>query len=254
MPPRGIKRQESTAGSKVKSCAGSRRKDKRLVIAKDKLLVINEWSSSSSSENEDGIEGGPSHCKQKGITSTPSIETLAVKDASEDKTVATAVDTLGAKDASEDKTATTPVEPLAATDGPEDKTPQGPVEAVACKDGSQDKTPEAPVEDVIVKGAPGDKESVPFFQVVVGLVGFNRTAKQVPPSPTRLSQVVRRSPSPMKLERDFVPSSIASSACVSPVNTESKVTWHAPLVYYNDGPPSKRSKSSREATPKTPDA
>jgi hypothetical protein len=226
MPPRGSKNKSGIAQTKVRSCAGSRRKDK--------LVVIDEWSSSNSSENEDNIEGGPSHCKQKGITSTPSIETLAVKDVSEEKTVAT------------------PVEPLAAKDGPEDKTPAGPVDALLSKDVSEDKTPEATVEDAIVKGGPEDKDSTPFVEVAGGLV--KQETKKVPPSPSRLSKVRERSPSPMKLERDFVPSSIPSSACASPVNTEAKVTWHAPLVYYNDGPPSKRSKSSREVTPKTPEA
>jgi len=90
--------------------------------------------------------------------------------------------------------------------------------------------------------------------------------------------IAERSPSPPKLERDFVPSSI--SPVNAPVNASPKhtvycceslqcnetmpepknnggpsVTWHTPLVVWlsNDGPPSKRPKTSREGTPKTPE-
>lgn len=89
----------------------------------------------------------------------------------------------------------------------------------------------------------------------------------------KLSLEVERSPSPAKLERDFVPSSITpvngspkhevyccqSLHCNETMpepknNGGASVTWHTPLVVLlsSDGPPSKRPKTSREGTPKTP--
>ena len=133
------------------------------------------------------------------------------------------IDTIAAQD-----TAPAPaVEALVAKDGAEDKTPAPAVEALALKDGGEDET--------------------------VVCVNDMR-CDEVLRSPTRMFRVGGRSPSPIKPARDFVPSSVTPSACASPINAQSKVTWHAPLVVSYDGPASKRPKTSRQTTPKTPEA
>ena len=139
-----------------------------------------------------------------------------------------------------------------------DAAPAAAVEAVDAKDAA----PAAAVEAVAAK----DAAPAPAVEAV--------DAQDAAPN---LSLEVERSPSPAKLERDFVPSSISpvnAPANASPKhkvycceslhcnetmpepknNGGASVTWHTPVVVWlsNDGPPSKRPKTSREGTPKTP--
>jgi hypothetical protein len=211
-----MKQQTKFVNKKGKSAAGSRRKDK--------LAVIDEWSDSSSSDSsatEDNVDACSSKCGKRVLTLD--LDALAAKDS----TPMSFVEALAAKDGAEDKTPAPAVEALLAKDGAEDETPTPAVEALALKEGADGKTAVC-VEDL--------------------------RCNEVLPSPTRLSRVGGRSPSPIKPARDFVPSSLTPSACSSPSNGDVKVKWHAPLVFFHDPPASKRPKTSRESTPKTPEA
>jgi hypothetical protein len=126
-----------------------------------------------------------------------------------------------------------------------DSTPMSFVEALAAKDGAEDKTPAPAVEALALNEGADGKTAVCVEDL---------RCNEVLPSPTRLSRVGGRSPSPIKPARDFVPSSLTPSACSSPSNGDVKVKWHAPLVFFHDPPASKRAKTSRESTPKTPEA
>ena len=126
-----------------------------------------------------------------------------------------------------------------------DSTPMSFVEALAAKDGAEDETPTPAVEALALKEGADGKTAVCVEDL---------RCNEVLLSPTRLSRVGGRSPSPIKPARDFVPSSLTPSACSSPSNGDVKVKWHAPLVFFHDPPASKRPKTSRESTPKTPEA
>jgi hypothetical protein len=134
------------------------------------------------------------------------------------------------------------------------------VEAVAAKDAGPDKTEKDPSPDVANEAVAAEDAA---------------DVAQEPLSPKNKGKVGGRSPSPMKPDRDFVPSSIPSSACASPVNAPTvysieslrcnesmpvpkinaapSVTWNVPLVVPSDGPPSKQRKTSLEGTPELPE-
>jgi hypothetical protein len=211
------------------SCAGGRRpkaqEPKSDKPEKGKTVYDDEWSVSSDAEcceNDSEAKPALSLSKKKARPTKDAAPAAAVASVSSDS------------ECSENDSEAKPTIPKKAS-STKDAAPAAAVEAVTAKDAAPDT-----VESV------GDKD------------------------------IAERSPSPPKLERDFVPSSI--SPVNAPVNASPKhtvygceslqcnetmpepkmsagpsVTWHTPLVWPTDGPPSKRPKTSREGTPKTPE-
>lgn len=223
MPPR-MKQQAVTFSSKSKSCAGSRRppkaeKSEKSKTGKAKTVYDDDWELTSDSDND-----GES-CKKKGLPDKDAGPTPAAEDAAPAPAVEALRGTDGAPAAAVEALCGQDAAPAAVADGVDAK------EAAVEADAAPTPAEEAPdAKDA----APAPAEEVPDAIATVMLLGRDFPALALEQlSPPKLSRSMSgyRCPSPIKPEREFVPSSEPSSPCPSP---------------------RKRFKPSRGGTPTTP--
>jgi hypothetical protein len=143
-------------------------------------------------------------------------EATVSKDAAQDTTPAVAVktpDTPLEKDDAQESERDMPIATVVDKDGAQDKASGVAAEKLAEQDGSKDKTPTIAIESIIYKDHGADVVLAPITgepnQEIVKNDSFIR-------SPTGQSRPGGRPPSPIKSQREVIPSSLSPSPCSSP--------------------------------------